>query len=192
MESFSKIWTVVSDSAYLKVVKILGAGMKKFCHFLVGWIGNHDSDFAETFHSPSLPGQGTAVSTFCSGNFSFRRNELMKFEILTFSPAPRNFAIAWWAELERRIQIFLKLFTAFQCQDRKLMCSVFAPVIYLLAKTNQRDLKFWPCHLIKEILAFFGRLNWKQGVRFCWNFLQPLTLRKENCCSQFLLKQFTF
>ena len=32
-----------------------------FANFLVDWIGNQDSEFAETFHNPSLSGQETAV-----------------------------------------------------------------------------------------------------------------------------------
>ena len=47
-------------------------GSKKFCQFLLGWIGNEDSDFAETFHNPSLSGQEGAVSLFSSRNFIFQ------------------------------------------------------------------------------------------------------------------------
>ena len=54
---------------------------KKFYRFLVGLIEEKDSDFSETFHSPSLWGEETGVSIFCSGNFSFRQNQPMKFEI---------------------------------------------------------------------------------------------------------------
>ena len=45
---------------------------------------------------------------------------------------------------------------------------------------------------LKEILPFFGRLNWKPGVRFCWNFPQPFTVRTGTCCVTFLLRQFLF
>ena len=64
---------------------------KKFYHFLLGWIGKHNSDFAETFHNPSLSGEETVVSIFCSGNLSLRKNQPMKFEILICSPARRKF-----------------------------------------------------------------------------------------------------
>ena len=50
--------------------------------FLVGWIGNQHSDFAETFHSLSLSKQETAVSGFCSVNLSYRQYQSMKYEIL--------------------------------------------------------------------------------------------------------------
>ena len=54
---------------------------KKFDRFLVGSIEKKGSDFCETFDSRSLWGEETGVSIFCSGNFSFRRNQPMKFEI---------------------------------------------------------------------------------------------------------------
>ena len=46
---------------------------------------NQESDFAETFYSPSLSGQKTDVSVFCSSNLSFTQNQVKKFEISTFS-----------------------------------------------------------------------------------------------------------
>ena len=42
-------------------------------------------------HGPSLPGQETAVSMFCPRKFSFRQNQPMKFENLTFAHARKNF-----------------------------------------------------------------------------------------------------
>ena len=177
----------------------------------------------------------------------------MKFEILTFLPAQRKFTQFFCAELETRVQILLKLSTALYCQDRKLLCQFFAQAIYLLDKSNQWNLKFWPSHLLKEnslnffcaeletrvqillklsialycqdrklmcpfspqaislldetnrrnlkfrpsrlfeeILPVFARLNWKPQFRFCWNFPQPFTVRRGNCCVNFLLRQFFF
>ena len=88
--------------------------LKEFYHFLLGWIGNHNSDFAETFHSPSLSGEETAVSILCSGNLSFRENEPMKFEILIFSPARRKFTqffMLYWKPGFRFCWNFPQLFT---------------------------------------------------------------------------------
>ena len=101
---------------------------------------NQELDFAETFHSPLLSGEEIALSIFCWSNFSFRRNQPIKFEILTFSPA------------------------------RKPLCQFFAQAIYLLDKTNQWNSKFWPFCLFKENSPNFFELNWKPGFRFCWNF----------------------
>ena len=64
----------------------------------------------------------------------------------------------------------LKLSTAYYCQNRKLLCQFFAQAIYLLDKTNQWNLKFWPSRLLKENSINFFVLNWKPGIRFCWNF----------------------
>ena len=72
----------------------------------------------------------------------FRRNQPKKFEILTFSAVQRNFPFFCQAESETTIQILLKLSTALHCQERKLLCQFFAQAIYLLEKSNQRNLKF--------------------------------------------------
>ena len=67
IESFGKKSIQVSNSAQKKsefcLLPSFGplAGSKKFHNFLVGWIGNYISDFAETLHSLSLSGQETAV-----------------------------------------------------------------------------------------------------------------------------------
>ena len=39
-------------------------------------------------------------------------------------------------ELKTRSQFSAILFMALQCQNRKVLCQVFAQAIYLLAKTN--------------------------------------------------------
>ena len=74
----------------------------------------------------------------------------MKFEILTFLSAQRKLTQFFCAELETKVKILLKLSTALYCQDRKLLCQFFAQAIYLLDKSNQWNLKFWPFHLLKE------------------------------------------
>ena len=45
------------------------------------------------------------------------------------------------SELETTIRLLLKLFIVLYCQDRKLWC-YFLAQMYLLDKTNQRNLKF--------------------------------------------------
>ena len=115
-------------------------------------------------------------------NFKFWPSHSLK-EILWFF---------WQAELETRVQILLKLSTALHSQDRKLLCYFFAEAIYLLDKTIQRHLKFQPSRPLKEILPFFGRLNWKSRFRFCWNFPRLITVRRGNCCASFLPKKFIF
>ena len=94
------------------------------------------------------------------------------------------------AELKARVQILLKLSTTLYSQDRKLMCPLSSQAISLLGKTNWWNLKFWPSRQCEETLLFFGRLNWKPGFRFSWNFPQPFTVRTTNCCVSFLLSQF--
>ena len=116
-----------------------------------------------------MSGQQTVLSVFCPSNLSFTQNQPIKFEILVFSPAPRNFTSFGWAELETTIQILLKLFTVLHCQDRKLMCPFFPQEIYLLDKTNQWNLKFPPSHQLEEIsptkfhissIGFVYKINW--------------------------------
>ena len=171
---------------------MLLACLKKFYQFLLGWTGNHNSDFDETFHSSSLSGEETVVSIFSSGNLSFRENQPMKFEILTFSPAGRKFTQFFCAKLKTRSYILLKLSTAPYCQDRNLLCQFFVQSIYLWDKRNQWNLKFWPSGLLKGNWANFFVLNWKLGFRFCWKFPQLYTVRTGNQCVHFLLKQFLF
>ena len=89
-------------------------------------------------------------------------------------------------------EILLKLSTAPHCQTRKLLCQFFAQVIYLLEKTNPWNLKFSPSRLVKKNSPSFFVLNWKAGVRFCWNFSQLFTVRTRTCCVNFLLSQFIF
>ena len=74
------------------------------------------------------------------------------------------------AELEIRREFPPKFSMAFWCQDRKLLCQFFAQAIYLLDKTNQCSLKFWPSCLLEDISPSFIRLNWKPRFTFCWNF----------------------
>ena len=52
------------------------------------------------------------MSVFCPSNLRFRQNQPMKFEILTFLPARRNFIIFVQAELKTPIQILLKISVA--------------------------------------------------------------------------------
>ena len=89
----------------------------------------------------------------------------MKFEILTFLPARRNFAIFWQAEFETRSQILLKLFTALHCQGMKLMCSFFAEGIYLLAKANARNLKFRPFCLLEQNFRIFQQAELETRIQ---------------------------
>ena len=67
----------------------------------------------------------------------------------------QNFSNFWYAELETRSKILLKLLTAFHCQDRKLICPYFPEGVYVLAKTKQRTLKFGPCHLLQQNFSNF-------------------------------------
>ena len=103
-------------------------------------------------------------------NSKFRPSSLVE-EILAFF---------WQTELETKAEILLKLYTPLHCHDRKLSCPVFDQAIHLIGKTNQRNFKFLLSRLLEEILSFFGRLNWKQGVKFCWNFLQLFTVMRGN------------
>ena len=103
---------------------------KKFNHFWESWIGNHNSDFAETFHSPSLSRQETDVSIFLSINLSFRQNQLMKFKISTFSPAQTNFTtkisyLLDWFYLKDKFTE-QQIDTASSCLDSKELWKVSA------------------------------------------------------------------
>ena len=166
--------------------------LSKKSQFLEDWIGNQESVFTQTCHSSSLSGEETAVPFFCSSNLSLRPNQLMKFEILAFSPPPTSFAISWKAELETRNQILLKLCTALHCQDRKLLPQFCSEAIYLLDKTNWWNLKLMPFRLLEEISQFFGTLNWKPWFRFDWNLPQAFSVRTGNWGVHLLVKQFMF
>ena len=72
---------------------------------------------------------------FSSANFSFRRNQMKKFEILRFSPTPRNFTIFRKAELETMTQILLQLSPALHCMERKLLSRFSTQAICLSHKT---------------------------------------------------------
>ena len=148
---------------------------RKFHQFWVGCIENHDSDFAEIFHSPSLSGQETAVSKFCSSNLSFRQNKPIKFKIFTFSPAWRNFTIFGYADLETTIQI-LSVFcpTILSFKQKK-------PIKFEILTFSPAQKKFihflggWigNYHWIAELLncwTTIEQLNWKPKFRLCWNF----------------------
>ena len=74
----------------------------------------------------------------------------MKFEISAFSPAPRNFSIFGQAELETKIQILLRLFTALHYVDRRLLCQIFSSGNFSFRRNQMK--KF-------EILAFSPALR---------------------------------
>ena len=50
-------------------------------------------------------------------------------------------------------------------------------------------MKFWSSCLLKEILPFLGQLNRKPRFRFCWNFLQPFTVKTGNWCVHFFSQE---
>ena len=141
-ESFSKIWIMVSNSAYTKMVKFLGAGEKV-----------KNSNFIGLFclKKPNLGG----------------------------------------TELETRSQFSPKLFMALQCQNRKLLCQFFAQAIYLLAKTNLWNLKFWPFSPQFNQIGTVG-LNWKPRVSFPPNFSWPFSVTTWNSSHSFWPSQCTF
>ena len=79
------------------------------------------SDLAETLHSPSLPGQESAESTFCLGIFTFRRNQPIIFEILRlkFLQADKNMQISnfigWFCLKDKLFE--QKMDTSVSCHD---------------------------------------------------------------------------
>ena len=102
----------------------------------------------------------------------YRENQPMKFEILIFSLARRKF-------------------THFLCwignQGQETAVSIFCSGNFLLDKSNQWNLKFWPSYLLEEYSPNFFMLKWGPGFRFFWNFPQLFTVRTGNCCVNFLL-----
>ena len=63
---------------------------RNFCKFLVDWIRNRHSVLPQTFHSPSVPRQGTPVKVSGSTNSPFTKKEPIKLKILTFLPARKK------------------------------------------------------------------------------------------------------
>ena len=125
-------------------------------------MGNHDSDFTKTFHSPLVSGEETAVSVFCPSHFSFRQNKPIKFKISTFLTAPRSFTILGWAEIRSTIHILPKLSRALQCQERKQLHQFFSQNIYLLDETNQWNSKFPPSRQLQKNFSI------KISYFLCW------------------------
>ena len=58
-------------------------GWIKLAQFFLGWIGNQELVFPQTFHGTSVSEQETAISIYCSSNLCFSQNQPRKFEILT-------------------------------------------------------------------------------------------------------------
>ena len=128
---------MVSNSAYPKMVKFLGAGEKV-----------ENSNFIGLFclKKPNLGG----------------------------------------TELETRSQFSPKLFMALQCQNKKLLCQFFAQAIYLLAKTNLWNLKFWPFSpgSIKLAQYFLGWIGNQESV-FAQTFHGPSVTQHETPATAF-------
>ena len=130
------------------IVKFLGDGEKvEFSNF-IGWFCLKDK-FLEKKMDTSV---------------SYHDSEgLWKISSKSESWFPIQLTQRWWN--------FPKLFMVLQCQNRKLVCQVFAQAIYLLAKTNLWNLKFWPfLPRFNQIGTIFPGLNWKPKFNFPQNF----------------------
>ena len=102
----------------------------KFADFFLGWIGNQESVSPQTFHGPSVPGQESPVSFFCSSNLSFSWNQLMKFKIFTvkFLPARKKVQISnfiGWYRLKDKLSE-QQIDTSVSCPDTEGLWKVSA------------------------------------------------------------------
>ena len=66
-------------------------GWIKLAQFFLGWIGNQELIFPQTFHGTSVSEQETAISIYWSSNLCFSQNQPRKFEILTL--------LAWFNQI---------------------------------------------------------------------------------------------
>ena len=87
--------------------------------------------------------------------------------------------------METPIQILQKLSTALHCEEKKVLCQLFAKAIYLLQKTKQR---IWNFDLLTSSKKIQPNWNWKLGFRFCWKIFTAIYCQDRNLLCQFFVQ----
>ena len=192
VQSLSKIWIVVSNSAYQKIVKFLRA-----CDRAKIW---QETKFADFFW-PELetsrhffPKLSMAIQCH---KMKVLREFLAEPIYLLEKPIPwnlkfrpsglleRNSQIFFWAQWETSSHFSSKLCIAFQCHKMKLLPQFLAEPMYLLGKPIPSNLKFQPSGPLAQ-------LNRKPRVTFPPNLPWPFSVIRWHSCHSFWLSQCTF
>ena len=119
-------------------------GSIKLAQFFLGWIGNQESVFPQTFDGPSVSQHETPATVFGWTNVPFRQNNPIKFEISTFWLAGTKLG-EFFSGLNWKpgVSFTPNFLWAFQCHKMKLLPQFLVEPMYLSEKTKRWAMEIW-------------------------------------------------